>query len=624
MILSGTFGACGRLRPRVMHLTLAVSLGVLQPETAFAWVYPEHREITRLAIERLEPTQLASLQQLWSEARVGHQARLCPQLADSDRDPNPTCIDFAAWPAIAGDHSCSADDMLKNVLDTPWILGVARVGARLKTKLSAAKRPDQLANAVRDSDLALVRKDPDYVTRATSNNAHFLLARPNAAKEPAAYARLALGAEAEINAVATYTWYHLRALAKAENIAHNSQAPGAHAQLALAVLADEAFALHFLEDSFTSGHTVGNWGNSAVRLGTHDYYNEHGVAVVTWSGRRFVAFGDAHMSHDDAEGVATAVRDSLAQLIGAFQGKLDVSVSEDSKNEEPDVFDVCRQSHFPALADQVEDLRLLSPIIEQTPVPAIGPGKGELPRFASELGPFVGLTTAVRFTGLGSGFGSSQTGASVTGAVEVAVRVGAGLEGVLNQSSDGLVFAEIGLREDAAANGAEAVPSRGALTARLRAPFWLIPGDVVVAAPVLAFTSRRTLEKMAVRAANGGLIPWQAGIATRIGRFQFVLGREVGLSFYGSRTIATPSLGVGPINHTLVSLRSIQVEFPILEYRLFRIFSMDQSSGLLIQPHVGFDKPTSSSVVSPVGAPLPSLRTIVTGGVRVVFDWRHY
>jgi len=37
---------------------------------------------------------------------------------------------------------------------------------------------------------------------------------------------------------------------------------------------------------------------------------------------------------------------------------------------------------------------------------------------------------------------------------------------------------------------------------------------------------------MAVQSANGGLIPWQAGIATRIGRFQFVLGGEVGLSFY--------------------------------------------------------------------------------------------
>jgi hypothetical protein len=30
------------------------------------------------------------------------------------------------------------------------------------------------------------------------------------------------------------------------------------------------FALHFREDSFAAGHVTGNWGNSAVRKGTHD------------------------------------------------------------------------------------------------------------------------------------------------------------------------------------------------------------------------------------------------------------------------------------------------------------------------------------------------------------------
>jgi len=48
-------------------------------------------------------------------------------------------------------------------------------------------------NAVRNSDLALQRTDPEYVTRASSNNAHFLLARPDINMDPEAYARLALG-----------------------------------------------------------------------------------------------------------------------------------------------------------------------------------------------------------------------------------------------------------------------------------------------------------------------------------------------------------------------------------------------------------------------------------------------
>ena len=619
----------GRLRTiPARKLLLATCLGVLQPVTALAWVYAEHRDITVLAVQRLEPAQRALLEKLWSEARAGHEARLCAQLADTTQGPNPTCIDYAAWPAIAGDHSCSARDMLSNVLDTPWILDVARISARLKRRLAGATRRDQRINAVRDADIALQRADLDYATRAGSNNVHFLLARPDAAIEPEAYARLALGPGAELNAMGAYVWYHLRALAQAARLARGDLAPAVRAQVALAALADEAFALHFLEDSFAAGHMAGTWGDVAVRKGTHDYYNERGVEVVTWAGRRFVAQGDAYMGPQDAVRAATAVRDSLAQLIGALDGKVDTDAAADAFEEtEPDAFDVCQQSHFPAAAGTVADIRALVPIIEQTPVPALGPGIGELPRFHAELGPFVGVSAAARGATLAGGFGSTQTGASTTGGLEAAVRVGLGLEGVLNESGDGLVFAEVGLRQDASTLGAATLPGRTALTVRLRVPFWLIPGDLLLATPVLAFSSPQTLQKMAVQAANGGLIPWQAGIATPIGRFQFVLGREVGLSFYRSRRddpmlIQTP--GVEPINTTLVAIRSMQVELPILEYRPFRTFSLNQSSSLMIQLYTGFDTPLQSSVVFPEGAPKPALRTIGLGGIRVVFDWRYY
>src|SRR5262245_41194028 len=109
-----------------LTLLLATCLGVLQPVTALAWLYPEHRDITVLAVQRLEPAAQALLAQLWSEARTGHEMRLCAHLVDT-APGNPACIDYAAWPAIAGDHSCSARDMLSNVLDTPWILDVARI-----------------------------------------------------------------------------------------------------------------------------------------------------------------------------------------------------------------------------------------------------------------------------------------------------------------------------------------------------------------------------------------------------------------------------------------------------------------------------------------------------------------
>ena len=257
----------------------------------------------------------------------------------------------------------------------------------------------------------------------------------------------------------------------------------------------------------------------------------------------------------------------------------------------------------------------------------MGRGKGALPRFHSEIGPFIGLSTAVRGTVLGGGFGSMESGVGTAGGLDATIRLGAGLKGVLNEASDGQVFIDLGYRKDSNEDGGASIPGRSAFVVRWRVPFWLIPGDLVVATPVLAFTSPRKLKKMAMRSVNGGLVPWQTGIATRMGRFQCVLGREMGLSFYGyasDQNVVIPTPGVPPANRTVVKLRSIGLDVPILEWRVFRSFSLDQSSGLRLQFYAGFDRPTSSSVVEPVGAPKPSLHTIVTGGMRVVFDWRHF
>jgi hypothetical protein len=600
---------------------------VLFTITAVAWVFPEHRDITLLALERLEPAKRLVLVKLWSEARVGHESRLCAGMADTSQGAKPECLDYASWPAISGDHSCSANDMLSTVLDSPWILKVAGISAHLKSSLSTATRPDQRLNAVRDADIALLHADPAYVTRAGSNDAHFLLARPEVSMSAEAYGDLALGPNTGVNALATYMWYHLRALAKAAQIAQGEIPADMHSRAALAVLADEAFALHFLEDSFASGHVTGTWGNSAVRMGTHDYYSEHGLEVETWNQNHYVALGDAYMRQEDVERAAAAVRDSLAQVATALKGGMHVVEQARFTATEPERFDVCRESHFPAAPGQIEDIEQLIPIVAQTPVPALGAGKGELPRFRSELGPFIGLSSAVSAVALGGGFGSNQTDAGASGALDLSFRIGLGVEGVLNPSSDGLTFIDVGVRQDSPAHGGSSVPDRGAIALRGRAPFWLFPGDLILAAPVLAFTKPKSLQKMAVEAANGGLIPWQEVIATRVGRFQFMLGREVGISLYGytsDQTVLIPTPGIPPSNTTQIHLRSIRFDFPILEYRPFRRFSQNQSSGLAFQFFTGFDKPNGASVVEPVGAPRPSLHTIVTGGLRMVFDWRHY
>lgn len=175
---------------------------------------------------------------------------------------------------------------------------------------------------------------------------------------------------------------------------------------------------------------------------------------------------------------------------------------------------------------------LFRDVIQDVPVPGLGPGAGSLPRFRAEMGPFLGISAAAYAKGVNGGFGKKQTTPGAIGGLEAAVRFGLGLEGVMNEAGDGLVFLDLGMRLDSASTmkitdapavaqyGAigSAIPSRNAYTARLRMPFWLVPGDLLLALPVLAI-SPDTYAKMAVEAANGGLIPWQSGIATPVGRF---------------------------------------------------------------------------------------------------------
>jgi len=174
--------------------------------------------------------------------------------------------------------------MLDTVLKTEWILGVADVAAQLKVDLSqvevTARAPDvnllsptvvgdlqrrvedetrraKRINALRVSDTRLQRVDPQYSTRAGSNNAHFLHPRPSTDTTAHEYGELTLTPGADISAVGVYTWFHLSALQKASRLASEKLAPAERQALARAMLADEGFALHFLEDTFAAGHVAG-------------------------------------------------------------------------------------------------------------------------------------------------------------------------------------------------------------------------------------------------------------------------------------------------------------------------------------------------------------------------------
>jgi len=307
-----------------------------------------------------------------------------------------------------------------------------------------------------------------------------------------------------------------------------------------------------------------------------------------------------------------------------------------------DDFNVCKTDTVPPREVDDAATPLLEDVLVQTPVPALASGLGQMPRFRAELGPFVGVSSAIRAGAISGGYGGGQETAGASGGLEINVRVGLGLEGVMNESGDGLVFLDAGLRLDAPSSNkigdtpstidagaiTSAIPGRTAFNLRLRMPFWLLPLDLLIAGPFVLIASPTAFANMAVAAGNGGLIPWQTGIATSIGRFQFILGREIGASFYGygktDDRLLVPSEGASQTNYTLIGLRSIKFDFPILEYRPFRTFSLDQSTNLLLQFYAGLDVPTRVDVIAPSGARKPDLQPIWEIGLRLVFDWRYY
>ena len=652
-------------------LAALAALGCL---AAHAWIYPEHRAIALLAVERLDPERRAQFERLWREARTGHEQRLCEQSADGKQGVAPACIDWAALPAIAGDHSCSSKNMLDNVLATDWIMQVADVAAQLSLDLgqiAVTARPDvdvrrmdlvgdlqrliedealraQRVNALRTSDTRLQRADPEYATRAGSNNAHFLMPRPRTDITPKEYAELTLNLGSEISAIGVYAWFHLSALQKATRLAAESLAPAERQALVRAMLADEAFALHFLQDTFAAGHVAGSWGDVSQRKGTHDYYNAAGLEVFTWKGtsESMVLMGDAHMRPQDAERAASAVRISLEQLIDHAAGRERTTRVPHTPGApaEADRFDVCKNNVLPrrdlGMRVTPEIVAVLTDVLGPTPVPGLGPGLGSMPRFRAEIGPFIGFVGATDMRAVEGGYDPAVTDNGFIGGAELSLRAGFGLDGVIGESGDGLVFASLGVRGDTgssndsavtspalqAAGGASAIRSRFGISSRLRMPFYLIPGDLLFASP-LFFISPETYTGMAVTAGNGGLIPWQAGWATRFGRFQFVLGRELGATFYGyggmENTIAVPGATPGA-EPRVVDFRSILFDLPILEYRPYRAFDTKQSSAVLIQLYAAADVPKSTTVTYPPGAPPVKLETVHSIGLRLIFDWRRY
>ena len=628
-----------------MKSRVLVVVAALVASPVYGWVYPEHRDIAGAAVEGLDPARRAALAALWAEARRGAEERLC---ADpwAGAQTKPDCLDWAAWSALAGDHSCSSADLLATVLEKPWTPAVARAAATLGTGLATARNENERRNRLTRSDLELERVDPEYSTRAGANNAHFLLARDTDDVMTAIVAAIHGGAE--LNALGIWVRAHLAAIRLAAAWAAGGIPEVERPAAARALLAAEAFGDHFLEDAFAAGHVAGTWGDTATRKGTHDYYNVNGLDARDWSGRSFILYGDAHMRDADRARAAAAVKETLDQVLDALAPG---DVAKGAEGIPLDwaagfaSFDSCRLVKMTAMPEVPEAIvASMTKVGLATPVPGRLPPDAALPRFRSEIGPFLGLAAGLRGGGASGGVDSTTPNARINGAIDVGVRFGFGLEGVLGSAGDGQIFLQGGFLQQVAKKSscenectaagtalgiALKTPARSAISARVRIPFWLLPGDLILAAPFLIPFAPKTYEKMAIRAADGGVIPWQTGLSTFLGRVQFVAGREMGVAFYGyaggeDQVFVVSPGSSGGSTVTAVSLRTIEFDFPILEIRPFRGYATSQAAALLIQIGMGFERATKVTPIAPPGAAAPNIATPVFGYVRLAFDWRYY
>jgi hypothetical protein len=356
--------------------------------------------------------------------------------------------------------------------------------------------------------------------------------------------------------------------------------------------------------------------------------------------------GDAHMRPEDAALAAAAVRTSIAQVLDAATGRsrgYEVPYFPQAPAE-PDAFDICKSATFTdrglnaGSGGKSPYAPVLYEALLDTPVPGLGPGLGALPRARSEVGAFMGLAASIEGRGVKGGFEASQNDWGFVPGLDVAFRVGVGLEGALGDAGDGLAYLQLGFHADGPSTNKitktasssfggsldAAIPSREGMSARIRLPYYLVPGDLLFLSPMYLVAPEKYTQ-MAVTASNGGLLGLQRGWATGIGRFQFVLGREFGVTWYGLRSqqqLIAPPDSTGGLAR-VVNFKSTYFDVPILEYRPYRSFSANQSSSLLFQLFAGADVPHGVSAVIPPGASA-DLSTIWLLGVRMVFDWRYY
>ena len=350
------------------------------------------------------------------------------------------------------------------------------------------------------------------------------------------YAALTLREGSEISAIGVYSYFHLSALQKASRLAAEPQlAPAERAALARSMLADEAFALHFLQDVFAAGHIGGNLGRSLAAARHARLLQPQRPGSLHLGRRQQVRGADGRRLH--ARGGCPGARPRRCEPVSSRcwtsrpagpAGRRLRTRRRHPRRPMPSTSAAttsCRRANR-TLRALPQQRPFFAATLEQTPVPGLGPGFGAMPRFRSEVGPFIGLAGSIDGRVIDGGLSELQTRPGVHGGSRPLrsrrLRAGRGARrgrrraGVCAPSACAPTLPRsIRFNENfpgsAGGNLSAAIPARTGLALRFRMPFYLVPGDLLLLSP-LYLVDPKAYSKLAVTAGNGGLIPWQLGM----------------------------------------------------------------------------------------------------------------
>lgn len=274
------------MRGRVVAIAFVVAMvAVLLPASpAHAWYFPEHVVLSSDGQRAVAPEIRAVLGAAVADARK-EGLKLCertdlrlddilldvPLQTPMIRTPQSVaCVPYTTLSALAADHASDVGELRALLTTRTGITLVSAVAYEWRRFLEHARRGERSLDRmsfVHELDVALYFLDPGYVTRARATRVHF---RDVGRSFETVLQDLATDGRID-DVLARFAFHHVRSLVLARS--------GRRAD----ALLDHAFAAHFLQDAFASGHMVmspASWsaGRDSVRW-RHDAFNADGLPV---------------------------------------------------------------------------------------------------------------------------------------------------------------------------------------------------------------------------------------------------------------------------------------------------------------------------------------------------------